>query len=560
MRKIKIIICPLCKARELENEMIDHFIVKHRILDYQLLRNNLILANPQISSALIDDELKPYMSMLTSVYQANDIDILMKEEINKFELDLELNNKTNDLKSNDLKSNDLKSNDLKSNDLKIDDFQSNDLKIDDFQSNDLKDDDLKNDDFNYVTSDDLKNNDLKDNDLKNDDLKNNDFNYVTSDDLKDNDLKNDDLKSNDFKDNDLKDSNSYNSLESFKVGDCFSSYDQLKENFVSCCTKEYCKTLNKNRNHLKKDNIDLINFPFYEVQLNCVHYGKPENKPTKKIRTKTSTKKLECPFSLRALYQKKTKNYKITKFVNIHKNHPLTKEYYKSLPSERKFDEEQKKKYFDDIYLRLDPKPAAFKRIVREDLDINLKTQDLINMKLKHCPQEKNDAKSLVQFLDEYSEKNPGTTVQYGTFKEKDSKLLKFVYLQTPMMKNAFKSFGDVLLVDGTYNLTNEGYTLYPFVCIDNHGVSVTVAMILVADETKFTLENAFKLFAENNNVGKVQFVMTDKCHREINSLQKHIPNAQFLICQYHCMETITKNIKEIHLASKDQFYKDLLT
>ena len=127
-------------------------------------------------------------------------------------------------------------------------------------------------------------------------------------------------------------------------------------------------------------------------------------------------------------------------------------------------------------------------------------------------------------------------------------------------MKVAFKKFGDVILIDGTFKLNSHGYILYPICVIDENEKTLTVGLILVADEKLFTLEEAFKVMKDCNDLSVVRYVMTDKQVSEINALQKVIPQAQFLLCQWHAQKTIKEYIKKLKLSEqKFNVYKEML-
>ena len=173
----------------------------------------------------------------------------------------------------------------------------------------------------------------------------------------------------------------------------------------------------------------------------------------------------------------------------------------------------------------------------------------------------KNDLENTVDYLNDLHKNDPGSYLQFGSAQNDDQNVLKYVFYQSSQMRKACLNFTDVLHVDGTYKLNSLGYVLYPFVVIDNNNKNLTTAIVLVSDTTSFTLTHAFEMFQKANPefCKKVQFCVTDKAKTEINSLQKLMPNCQFILCQWHAKNSILTYIDHIHLSSKEQPFKEIL-
>ena len=60
-----------------------------------------------------------------------------------------------------------------------------------------------------------------------------------------------------------------------------------------------------------------------------------------------------------------------------------------------------------------------------------------------------------------------------------------------------FRSYGDVLLIDGTYSTNRRAIALYTIVVIVNHGNTQPVGYFLLRSETQESISSALKIFAE---------------------------------------------------------------
>ncbi len=114
--------------------------------------------------------------------------------------------------------------------------------------------------------------------------------------------------------------------------------------------------------------------------------------------------------------------------------------------------------------------------------------------------------------------------------------------------KDTFEKNGSLILVDGTYNLTQIRYVLIPIHIVDKHFQTSMVAWVLVSNEQSSVLAAALELFSEANpnGVSNLHYCVIDKDMAEIKSLTSVYPNIFVVLCRWHCLEAASKQVKKI--------------
>ena len=164
--------------------------------------------------------------------------------------------------------------------------------------------------------------------------------------------------------------------------------------------------------------------------------------------------------------------------------------------------------------------------------------------------------------MKEKREKDPSSSLKLGIFPDEDDQNkenLRFLFFQSSKMKETLSQFGDVIFIDGTYKLVREKYVLFPITVLDQFQKTLTVGYFFVSDELHFTLSHAFEYFIKENDpnvIKNIKIVITDKDVNQINILQKLLPQAHFILCNFHVQKTIKSEVHKIKLSSKDQFLK----
>ena len=126
----------------------------------------------------------------------------------------------------------------------------------------------------------------------------------------------------------------------------------------------------------------------------------------------------------------------------------------------------------------------------------------------------------------------------YCEILKSDRESIQAIFLQPSHCKALYENFGSLLLMDGTYKLTNIGFTTITIACIDNNFTAKLLSWALVSNETMDILVAVLNLFKDANDgkIDKTLYIVVDKDFTEIaGPLQKYS----------QCLQNYSQNAKE---------------
>lgn len=122
--------------------------------------------------------------------------------------------------------------------------------------------------------------------------------------------------------------------------------------------------------------------------------------------------------------------------------------------------------------------------------------------------------------------------------------MLKAIYFQTPEMKNIFASYPELLLIDATYKLNDLHMPLYVLMVVDGNGESEIVCLWLTQFEDKETITKLVEEFKKyNSDWISTKCIMSDKDMTERTVLGEQFPQSKLLICLFHTLRTMKREI-----------------
>lgn len=131
-----------------------------------------------------------------------------------------------------------------------------------------------------------------------------------------------------------------------------------------------------------------------------------------------------------------------------------------------------------------------------------------------------------------------------------DDNTLKAIYFQASEMKSAFKSYPEMLLVDATYKLNDLNMPLYVLIIVDGNGESEVVGLWLTQFEDKETITELVQEFKKQNpNWNLTECIMSDKDMTERSVFSEQFPQANLLICLFHTLRTMRREISSDKLG-----------
>jgi len=144
----------------------------------------------------------------------------------------------------------------------------------------------------------------------------------------------------------------------------------------------------------------------------------------------------------------------------------------------------------------------------------------------------------MMQFLDAI--KQLGCEIQVIQNHQEDD--IEVILIHTSQMNQTAELFGDFLLLDGTYNLTEMGWPVYIIDVVIGDNTTELVAIALVKDETTEILEKFISAFSKKITK-KPTALMTDKDESLRSALKKVYPDSHLTICLFHMKAAVRKHI-----------------
>ena len=309
---------------------------------------------------------------------------------------------------------------------------------------------------------------------------------------------------------------------------------------------------------------DKSKFPKKYVFYKCIH-GNPIRKRgnDKRVFQKYMGKGCEAQINLKLDLAKE--HYEITELKAEHSFHDTDEESFSQQSRVRRLSSEEKKYYVGKLQLDLQCKTRNVRKAIENETGKKVTRHDLYNAKVQVSADESlSDIARSVKILLDMQEKEPESSAKIIYDKDKGadgSYPVKVMFYEPAHMKENFSKFGDVMNVDVTYQLTNRGFGVLTFTCIDQHKTSHLIAWALCQDEKKDTLEIALKEFkiANQDSIHILKFIVVDKDYSEIDCLSNIFDKVTFIICQYHAINTVKKRIDAIPLSSANLHLKERL-
>ncbi|KZS03097.1 Uncharacterized protein APZ42_034260 [Daphnia magna] len=127
------------------------------------------------------------------------------------------------------------------------------------------------------------------------------------------------------------------------------------------------------------------------------------------------------------------------------------------------------------------------------------------------------------------------------------------IFVQLEKQRQLYKTYGNVIELDGTYKTTKAGFSLYHLLIEDNNGDGQPVAMFLVKEETTDSISTCLEVFSENNDISVTKVTVTDKDCAEIAALAKYFPTATHILCHFHVLKAIDAKLNKIKNIGKQK-------
>ncbi|XP_064485129.1 uncharacterized protein ZSWIM9-like [Ornithodoros turicata] len=336
-----------------------------------------------------------------------------------------------------------------------------------------------------------------------------------------------------------------------KVGDKFHSYNEFetrlrdfqKEHnvvFVTKSTKSVAEANAKLSAGLARfdEKLKHANATFV-----CKHGGAPRSTGTG-IRQHQRTMKKLCPATVVIAARRATQQLEVTK-MDLSHNHDINGEIYRSYPECRRLTSADKE-YVQPL-LELGVLPSMIARKVCENTGKRVIAKDIHN--LKQAVSGGEEANLLVKEIEHCREKFSAVITPVTD----ENQELQILLIQTAHMKEALRSFPEVLLLDATYRTNKLKMPLFVFAVQDGSGGTQVAGYAFVASEQQHVINSLLELFVtENPDTRRTQVVVVDKDFTEISAVRHTFPSSPAVqLCAFHVLKAFRSAVSQLATPSE---------
>lgn len=103
------------------------------------------------------------------------------------------------------------------------------------------------------------------------------------------------------------------------------------------------------------------------------------------------------------------------------------------------------------------------------------------------------------------------------------------IFVQLEKQRQLYKTYGNVIELDGTYKTTRAGFSLYHLLIEDNNGDGQPVAMFFVKEETTDSISTCLEVFSEVEVFGMnsqilIKYIYLTSLYRTTTSPSPKLP------------------------------------
>lgn len=326
-----------------------------------------------------------------------------------------------------------------------------------------------------------------------------------------------------------------------KIGDGFETYAALE-----AALKAYEKEVFTNffKSHSKKmkpgkfGGVEIEKFGYEYIYYCCKHGGENISSATQRA---TSSYKVGCKSFIRVKFDTVHNVLRVSNMLNVH-NHELQKNFFDTIPNQRRLNEQEKKMVNSLISVKANPK--AIQSMLNKDRNAGVILKDLHNMKQKartgNVGIHGNVLEAMIGELTKFND-NVGNTIKILT---DDEEQFQGIYFQDERMRTYFQYYPETLLIDATYRLNDRQMPLTLLAIIDGNGETQIVALFLVKSECFEITNKMLQWFkTDNKSHAKIEVILADKHFAQRQALTDAFTNAKIQICIFHVLQIFKREV-----------------
>jgi hypothetical protein len=128
------------------------------------------------------------------------------------------------------------------------------------------------------------------------------------------------------------------------------------------------------------------------------------------------------------------------------------------------------------------------------------------------------------------------------------NKKLLIIHYQNKHMRQLYALYGETIIIDATYKVNYNNYSLYIMVVVDKHGCSQICSIALLSCEKEPVFNSYLQHFTNHNDIKQTKVILSDKDMVEAHGFATFFPDATHLLCIWH----VNKNFKQ-YFKNQDQ-------
>lgn len=115
------------------------------------------------------------------------------------------------------------------------------------------------------------------------------------------------------------------------------------------------------------------------------------------------------------------------------------------------------------------------------------------------------------------------------------------------------KAYPEIIFFDGTYKLFDNRLILTLFLVENSNRSTEVVAIAVIVNEDQVTYDWVFNRFRHHYEdiILKTKYFMSDKISEQREAFKKYCPWVQLLLCRYHYLETMKKEINSLNITKE---------
>ena len=293
------------------------------------------------------------------------------------------------------------------------------------------------------------------------------------------------------------------------------------------------------------------------ISLLCFRSGlqsAKESSVPKEFQRKRTSNRCGCQFVIKLRLIPDTESYRISEIRNEHNHPPLDHDEAAMLSQKRFIPEEVEQKMLELNRLGVLTCSQIMVLIENEhfpDVKRTWTTRDVQNL----FQSSSNRAQEAHEFVKLLSDKTAEGWQTRMKFNDNTLRLERILWL-SQSGREKFQLFNDVLEMDATYKTNRFGMPLILFTTIDNNGLTILVGGCLVSDETFESYAWCIRELRECARIDP-KVVFTDGDHELAKAIRDVWPNSVHLLCRFHIVQNITRNLAGILRANLNSFLDD---